>query len=103
MDIPEHTYASYYWITFCNFKNEELQKLQDGWKDLPQIDGFSIEESSACLTFKPHKPKSENSSEISRCKTLNTQEMRRKVLLLQKIFNQRGFYFNIGRQTITKL
>jgi hypothetical protein len=100
--VPTHLYACYKWLTLVGFTPEEIVVLEREWKEIPQLDGFDVEDGSCCFTFDIYKPKFNNSKEIKRCKNLNEIHANRRMRALAQVVKKFKYYMNPNKMYLKK-
>lgn len=100
--VPTHLYACYKWLTLVGFTSEEIVVLEKEWKEIPQLDGFDIEDGACCFTFDIYKPKFNSKTEIKRCLNLNTIYANRRMRALAEVVRRYKYYMNPTKMYLKK-
>lgn len=95
----EEKWCAFFWINL-NLSPDELVYMEESWKKMTILDGFSAEDRICCFKFQVHRPK--YSTQLNYCKEMNKKVGLKRLQELAKVSKKFGYYLNTNKLFLTK-
>lgn len=95
----EEKWCAFFWINL-NLTPDELAYMEESWKKMTILDGFSAEDRMCCFKFQVHRPK--YSTQLNYCKEMNRKTGVKRLRDLAEVSRKFGYYLNVNKLFLTK-